>query len=320
MTPVATYTTAHRPGSARSMPALRSFSPSDHAPETTVDTAVLDHAGRHGQVRELPAQPDPVMSVQNVDVFYGDFRALTNVSLDFGKHEITALIGPSGCGKSTLLRSLNRMNDTVLDARVEGLITYHGQDVYGADVDPIDVRRRIGMVFQKPNPFPKSIYDNIAFGPKSIGMSVPGRKSGMDDLVEECLTKAALWDEVKGKLKQSAYGLSGGQQQRLCIARTLAVRPEVILMDEPCSALDPIATSRIEDCMLDLREDYTIIIVTHNMQQAARVADRTAFFTALADEGSGSRTGLLVEYDQTTNIFRQPRDKRTEDYISGRFG
>jgi phosphate transport system ATP-binding protein len=325
---VATYTTAtrasrtaaHHPGAARSMPALRSFSPSNHAPDTSVDTAVLDHAGRHGHVRELPAQPDPVMSVQNVDVFYGDFRALTNVSLDFGKHEITALIGPSGCGKSTLLRSLNRMNDTVPGARVEGLITYHGQDVYGADVDPIDVRRRIGMVFQKPNPFPKSIYDNIAFGPKSIGMKVPGGKSGMDDLVEECLTKAALWDEVKGKLKQSAYGISGGQQQRLCIARTLAVKPEVILMDEPCSALDPIATSRIEDCMLELREDYTIIIVTHNMQQAARVADRTAFFTALAEEGTGDRTGLLVEYDLTTNIFRSPRDKRTEDYISGRFG
>ncbi|WP_310306632.1 phosphate ABC transporter ATP-binding protein PstB [Nocardioides marmoribigeumensis] len=260
------------------------------------------------------------MSAQEVDVYYGDFRALTKVSLDFGKNEITALIGPSGCGKSTLLRSLNRMNDTVPGARVEGLITYHGQDVYGADVDPIDVRRRVGMVFQRPNPFPKSIYDNIAFGPTSIGTKVPGGKSGMDDLVEECLTKAALWDEVKGKLKQSAYGLSGGQQQRLCIARTLAVKPDVILMDEPCSALDPIATSRIEDCMLALREDYTIIIVTHNMQQAARVADRTAFFTALAEEGSGDRTGLLVEHDLTTNIFRSPRDKRTEDYISGRFG
>ncbi len=319
---MATYTTATRtPERAhRSIPAMGGVRRGHAGGATAVlDASVLAN-GRHDQVRELPAQPEPVMSAQDVDVFYGDFRALTKVSLDFGTNEITALIGPSGCGKSTLLRSLNRMNDTVPDARVEGSITYRGQDVYAADVDPIDVRRRIGMVFQKPNPFPKSIYDNIAYGPRSIGMKVPGGKSGMDDLVEECLTRAALWDEVKGKLKQSAYGLSGGQQQRLCIARTLAVRPEVILMDEPCSALDPIATSRIEDCMLELREDYTIIIVTHNMQQAARVADRTAFFTALEDESSNGRTGLLVEYDLTTNIFRSPRDKRTEDYISGRFG
>jgi phosphate transport system ATP-binding protein len=199
-------------------------------------------------------------------------------------------------------------------------VSYHGTNIYGRDVDPIEVRRRIGMVFQKPNPFPKSIYDNIAYGPKATGMKVAGGSAGMDDLVEECLTRAALWDEVKDKLKQSAYGLSGGQQQRLCIARTLAVKPDVILMDEPCSALDPIATARIEDLMVELRDDYTIIIVTHNMQQAARVADRTAFFTALADETTGNRTGLLVEYDQTKNLFRNPRDKRTEDYISGRFG
>jgi phosphate transport system ATP-binding protein len=275
---------------------------------------------RRAAQRELPPEPDPVMACEDVNVYYGDFRAVTRVSLGFGKNEITALIGPSGCGKSTLLRSLNRMNDLVDGARVEGHVTYHGKNVYDRDVDPIELRRRVGMVFQKPNPFPKSIYDNIAYGPRATGMKVPGGSKGMDDLVEECLTRAALWDEVKDKLKQSAYGLSGGQQQRLCIARTLAVQPDVILMDEPCSALDPIATARIEDLMLQLRKDYTIIIVTHNMQQAARVADRTAFFTALADETSGNRTGLLVEYDLTSTIFRSPRDRRTEDYISGRFG
>ncbi|CAA9362198.1 MAG: Phosphate transport ATP-binding protein PstB [uncultured Nocardioidaceae bacterium] len=272
--------------------------------------------GQRDTERDLPTQPDPVMACDDVSIYYGDFRAVTRVSMTFGRNEITALIGPSGCGKSTLLRSLNRMNDLVDGARVAGHVTYHGKNIYDRDVDPIEVRRRIGMVFQKPNPFPKSIYDNIAYGPRAIGMKV----SNLDDLVEECLTRAALWDEVKDKLKQSAYGLSGGQQQRLCIARTLAVEPEVILMDEPCSALDPIATARIEDLMAELRRDYTIIIVTHNMQQAARVADRTAFFTALADEGTGNRTGLLVEYDLTSNIFRAPKDKRTEDYISGRFG
>jgi phosphate ABC transporter ATP-binding protein len=266
--------------------------------------------------RTLSSRPTPVMECEDVNVYYGDFRAVTGVSLGFGRNEITALIGPSGCGKSTLLRSLNRMNDLVDSARVEGRVTFHGQDIYASDVDPIEVRRRIGMVFQKPNPFPKSIYDNIAYGPKVTGMKV----GSMDALVEEALTRAALWDEVKDKLKQSAYGLSGGQQQRLCIARTIAVRPEVILMDEPCSALDPIATARIEDLMTELREDFSIIIVTHNMQQAARIADRTAFFTALADEGTGDRTGLLVEYDRTSKIFSTPSDKRTEDYISGRFG
>jgi phosphate transport system ATP-binding protein len=208
------------------------------------------------------------------------------------------------------------MNDLVLGARVEGKVTFHGEDIYGRNVDPIEVRRRIGMVFQKPNPFPKSIYDNIAYGPRVIGMKV----KSMDDAVEEALTRAALWGEVKDKLKQSAFGLSGGQQQRLCIARTIAVNPEVILMDEPCSSLDPIATSRIEDLMEQLAEEYTIVIVTHNMQQAARVADRTAFFTALPSEQTGDRTGILVEYDKTTKIFENPADKRTEDYISGRFG
>ncbi|MCE7482591.1 phosphate ABC transporter ATP-binding protein PstB [Microbacterium profundi] len=256
------------------------------------------------------------MRCEDVNVYYSDFRAVTGVNLEFGRNEITALIGPSGCGKSTLLRSLNRMNDLVDGARVEGNVLFQEEDIYAKGVDPIEVRRRIGMVFQKPNPFPKSIYDNIAYGPRVTGMKV----DNMDDLVEEALTRSALWNEVKDKLKQSAFGLSGGQQQRLCIARTIAVRPDVILMDEPCSALDPIATSRIEDLMYDLRQDYTIIIVTHNMQQAARVADRTAFFTALADDTTGDRTGVLVEYDLTKNIFEQPQDQRTEDYISGRFG
>ena len=268
------------------------------------------------RANQLPDKPIGVISCEEVDIFYSRFRAVTGVSLDFGRNEITALIGPSGCGKSTVLRALNRMNDLIPGARVTGQITYHGQDIYASEVDPIEVRRRIGMVFQKPNPFPKSIYANIAYGPKVVGMKV----DSMDDVVEEALTRAALWDEVKDKLKESAYGLSGGQQQRLCIARTIAVNPEVILMDEPCSALDPIATSRIEDLMEELKQNYSIVIVTHNMQQAARVADRTAFFTARPDEGTGDRTGLLVEFDLTNQIFSNPRDKRTEDYISGRFG
>ncbi len=266
--------------------------------------------------RTLADVPNPIMECIDVNVFYGKFRAVTGVNLSFGENEITALIGPSGCGKSTLIRSLNRMNDLVDGARVEGQITFQGEEIYGKDVDAIEVRRRIGMVFQKPNPFPKSIYENIAYGPRVTGM----KPSSMDDLVEEALTKAALWDEVKDKLKQSAFSLSGGQQQRLCIARTISVRPDVILMDEPCSALDPIATTRIEDLMHELKNEYTIVIVTHNMQQAARVADRTAFFTALADESTGDRTGVLVEFDKTTKIFEDPADKRTEDYISGRFG
>jgi phosphate transport system ATP-binding protein len=267
--------------------------------------------------REVPMiPPEAVMEAFGLNVFYGDFHAVHDVNLTFGKNEITALIGPSGCGKSTVLRCLNRMNDLVAGARVEGNVNYHGQNIYARNVDPIAVRTQIGMVFQKPNPFPKSIYDNIAYGPRVTGMKV----DNMDDLVEESLRGAALWDEVKDKLKQSAYGLSGGQQQRLCIARTIATKPDVILMDEPCSALDPIATARIEDLMLDLRTEFTIIIVTHNMQQAARVSDRTAFFTARPDETTGNRTGLLVEFDRTADIFSNPRDKRTEDYISGRFG
>jgi phosphate transport system ATP-binding protein len=271
----------------------------------------LDHQ------RTLPAYPSPVvMECSDVNVYYGDFRAVTDVNLAFAKNEITALIGPSGCGKTTLLRALNRMNDLIPSARVDGSITFHSKSIYDKDVDPIEVRRRIGMVFQKPNPFPKSIYDNIAYGPRVTGMKV----DNMDDHVEHALRRAALWIEVRDKLKQSAYGLSGGQQQRLCIARTIAVEPEVILMDEPCSALDPIATSRIEDLMIELRENYSIIIVTHNMQQAARIADRTAFFTADVDVITNERTGRLVEYDLTTNIFQNPSDERTEAYIQGRFG
>ena len=267
--------------------------------------------------RELPVYPsNPVMEARDLNVFYGDFHAVHDVNLAYGRNEITAMIGPSGCGKSTVLRCLNRMNDLIAGARVEGEVLYHDQDIYAKGVDPIAVRTHIGMVFQKPNPFPKSIYDNIAYGPRVTGMKV----DNMDDLVQGALEGAALWDEVKDKLKQSAYGLSGGQQQRLCIARTIATKPDVILMDEPCSALDPIATARVEDLMMGLRDEYTIIVVTHNMQQAARVSDRTAFFTARPDETTGNRTGLLVEYDLTSKIFSNPGDQRTEDYISGRFG
>jgi phosphate transport system ATP-binding protein len=259
---------------------------------------------------------ETVFRLDDVHVYYGNFLALRGVTLDVGKNEITAFIGPSGCGKSTLIRCLNRMNDLIPGARVEGKIEYHDQDLYGDGVDPVEVRRRIGMVFQKPNPFPKSIYENIAFGPRVIGM----KPASMDDLVEQSLRGAAVWDEVKDKLKQNALALSGGQQQRLCIARAIAVSPDVILMDEPCSSLDPVSTARIEDLMEELKRDYTIVIVTHNMQQAARVSDRTAFFTAEAAEGTGDRTGLLVEYDRTDSIFTHPGDKRTEDYITGRFG
>jgi phosphate transport system ATP-binding protein len=259
---------------------------------------------------------ETVFGLEDVHVYYGSFLALRGVTLDIGRNEITALIGPSGCGKSTLIRCLNRMNDLIPGARVEGTIEYHGQDLYGEGVDPVEVRRRIGMVFQKPNPFPKSIYDNVAYGPKVMGL----KPKSMDELVEQSLRSAALWEEVKDKLRQSALSLSGGQQQRLCIARAIAVSPDVILMDEPCSALDPMSTARIEDLMEKLKQDYTIVIVTHNMQQAARVSDRTAFFTAEAAPGTGDRTGLLVEYDRTDQIFTHPSDQRTEDYVTGRFG
>jgi phosphate transport system ATP-binding protein len=269
---------------------------------------------RGGEDHDAPLEA--VFRLEDVHVHYGRFLALRGVSLEIGRNEITAFIGPSGCGKSTLIRCLNRMNDLIPGARVEGRIDYHGQDLYGDGVDPVEVRRRIGMVFQKPNPFPKSIYENVAFGPRVTGM----RPESMDDLVERSLRDAALWDEVKDKLRQNALSLSGGQQQRLCIARAVAVAPDVILMDEPCSALDPVSTGRIEDLMEQLKRDYTIVIVTHNMQQAARISDRTAFFTAEATEGTGDRTGLLVEFDKTDSIFTQPADKRTEDYVTGRFG
>jgi phosphate transport system ATP-binding protein len=261
-----------------------------------------------------PEQREVVFDVRDVSVFYGDFRAVRDINLPVLKNEITALIGPSGCGKTTFLRCLNRMNDLVESARIEGQVLYHGVDLYDPQVDPVEVRRRIGMVFQKPNPFPKSVYENVVFGPR-----VAGYKGNMDDLVEESLHRAALWDEVKDKLKESGMALSGGQQQRLCIARAIATRPDVILMDEPCSSLDPIATSRIEDLMQELVADYTIVIVTHNMQQAARVSDRTAFFTVEVSD-DGHRTGRIVEFDRTETIFTNPSDERTEDYVTGRFG
>ncbi len=256
-----------------------------------------------------PAKPD-VLVTENLKFWYGNTMALSGISLNIPQHEVMAIIGPSGCGKSTYLRCLNRMNDLISSARVEGRVIFDGEDIYARNVDPVQMRRRIGMVFQKPNPFPKSIYDNVAYGPK-----VNGYRGSMDDLVEHSLRQAALWDEVKDVLKKSGLELSGGQQQRLCIARALAVEPDVILMDEPCSALDPIATTRIEDLIRELRENYTIVIVTHNMQQAARVSDRTAFF--MIDEQS---SGSLVEVDETQRLFTTPTDQRTEDYITGRFG
>jgi phosphate transport system ATP-binding protein len=265
-------------------------------------------------IEEDDTERDVVFDVRDAAVYYGDFRALRDVTLPILKNQITALIGPSGCGKTTFIRCLNRMNDLVEGARVEGTFLYHGVDLYDADVDPVEVRRHIGMVFQKPNPFPKSIYDNIAFGPRIAGMKVD-----MDDLVEECLHRAGLWDEVKDKLKESGMALSGGQQQRLCIARAIATTPDVILMDEPCSSLDPIATSKIEDLMQELVSDYTIVIVTHNMQQAARASDRTAFFTVDVRE-DGARTGTIVEYAPTETLFTNPSDERTEAYVTGRFG
>ena len=264
--------------------------------------------------RETDDRRETVFDIEGLAVYYGAAAAVREVSLPIRRNEITAMIGPSGCGKTTVLRCLNRMNDLVPGARVEGEIRYHGVDLYGSQVDPVEVRRRVGMVFQKPNPFPKSIEDNILFGPK-----IAGFKGDRGELLEESLRRAALWDEVKDKLKQSAMALSGGQQQRLCIARAIATRPDVILMDEPCSALDPIATQRIEDLMQELVADYTIVIVTHNMQQAARVSDRTAFFTVDVSE-DGHRTGTVVEFDRTQAIFTNPTDERTEAYVTGRFG
>jgi phosphate transport system ATP-binding protein len=285
--------------------AARVSEPPAEGDDIVIENAPAEHEGPAAEV---------VFEARDVRVRYSGVIAVDDVTLDVRAQHITALIGPSGCGKSTFLRSFNRMNDLIPGASVEGYLGYHGQDLYAPDVDPIEVRRRIGMVFQKPNPFPKSIYDNVAFGPR-----VNGTRKGLDEIVEHALVQAALWDEVKDLLKKSAFALSGGQQQRLCIARCLAVEPDVILMDEPCSALDPIATSRIEDLMTELKRDYTIVVVTHNMQQAARVSDMTAFMTTDVDE-TGHRTGRLVEYDDTDKMFTNPADPRTEGYITGRFG
>ena len=276
-----------------------------------VDEKLLAERAREAEA----GRQDTLFDVSDLTVTYSGIPALRGVSLEIFKNHVTAFIGPSGCGKSTFIRCFNRMNDLIPTASVEGRILYHGVDLYGPDVDSVEVRKRIGMVFQKPNPFPKSIYDNVAFGPRVLGW-----KKDLDERVERALRHAALWDEVRNRLKANAYSLSGGQQQRLCIARCLAVEPDVLLMDEPASALDPISTTAIEDLMHQLKTQYTIVIVTHNMQQAARVADMTAFFSVEVDDEQDRRTGILVEYDQTNTIFTNPSDKRTEDYVTGRFG
>jgi len=281
---------------------------------TLSDPSVAAHLSENRGPAESELTHPPVFELKGVTVSYNDNPAISDVSFSVKVGEVTALIGPSGCGKSTLLRSFNRMNDLISTASVTGSLQYHGADLYASKVDPVEVRRRIGMVFQKPNPFPKSIYDNIAFGPQ-----LEKRRGNYSEVVERALTRAALWDEVKDKLKESAFTLSGGQQQRLCIARCLATNPDVILMDEPCSALDPIATSRIEDLMSELKSEVTIVIVTHNMQQASRISDKTAFITTDVSEG-GSRVGRLVEFDITSKIFTNPTDSRTEGYVTGRFG
>lgn len=283
--------------------------------ELDATSSVTAEATRYSGQSYGAAGEEPVFSVSDLSVYYGKHLALSGVTMEIRPRRITAIIGPSGCGKSTLIRCFNRMNELIPGARVEGRIHYHGEDIYAPGVDPVMVRRHIGMVFQRPNPFPKSVYENVAFGAK-----INGYKGDMDELVERSLRRAALWDEVKGKLKKSALDLSGGQQQRLCIARAIAVEPDVILMDEPASALDPIATVRIEDLMQELKREYSIIIVTHNMQQAARVSDETAFLYTEVDEETSARWGILVEFGETGQIFTKPRDKRTEDYVSGRFG
>jgi len=280
--------------------------------EPTIDrsaAAIHIQPGAHAEATPEADLPS-IVKLDGVSFYYGAFRAVKDISIDVPTHQITALIGPSGCGKSTLLRTINRMNDLISGTRVEGTIHYHDEDLYASYVDPVEVRRRIGMVFQKPNPFPKSIYDNVAFGPR-----VNGFKGDLDGLVESSLKRAALWNEVKDKLKQSGFSLSGGQQQRLCIARAIATQPEVILMDEPCSALDPRATLQIEELMAELREEYTIVIVTHNMQQAARASDKTVFMNMAED-----RAGYVVEQGDTVGIFTNPKNQMTEDYVSGRFG
>ena len=290
--------------------------PMAEGPDRTISTANLSISVSNTSTSAMEIE-DAVIEAQGLGVYYGEFRAVRDVTMRFGKNEITALIGPSGCGKSTVLRCFNRMNDLIPSARVEGTIIYNDTSIYADDIDPVEVRRRIGMVFQKPNPFPKSIFDNVAWGAKINGFK--GSKGDLTDLVERALRQAALWDEVKDKLPESGYSLSGGQQQRLCIARAIATNPDVVLMDEPASALDPIATLRIEELMQELKNDYSIIIVTHNMQQAARVSDRTAFFSVDVND-SGMRTGRLVEYGLTDRIFTTPENEETEQYITGRFG
>lgn len=302
-------------------PDTRSEDTPEHTEDEATVTSMIDttaltpqSVGDDGS-STAPLDGRDVFTVEGLNVFYGDHHAVSEVDLTVKEREITAFIGPSGCGKSTVLRCFNRMNDLIDIARVDGTVRYHGVDLYDESVDPVAVRRRIGMVFQKPNPFPKSIYDNVAYGPR-----VGGQRGKLDDVVERSLRSAGLWDEVKDRLGESALGMSGGQQQRLCIARAIAVNPDVLLMDEPCSALDPIATGVIEELMKEIQSEYTIIIVTHNMQQAARVSDRTAFFTAEIDERSGQRRGKLVEFDETGTIFSNPGDERTEAYVTGRFG
>ncbi len=285
----------------------------DQMTEPAQNIGSLANPGNRAE--SAPANRTPIFECSDVSVSYGDKLAVRGVNLKLLKNDITALIGPSGCGKSTFIRVLNRMNDLIPGARVKGSVLYHDVDLYGPEVDPVQVRKHIGMVFQKPNPFPKSIYDNIAFGPRVLGM-----KGSLDEIVEGALRRAALWDEVKDRLSTNAFGMSGGQQQRLCIARALATKPDVLLMDEPCSALDPISTARIEDLMVELKTDYSIVIVTHNMQQAARVSDRTAFFTVDLDPSDGHRIGEVVEFDATEKIFSNPADRRTEDYVTGKFG
>ncbi len=302
-------------------PDTRSEDTPEHTEDKATVTSMIDTTALTPQSVDddgsstAPLDGRDVFTVEGLNVFYGDHHAVSEVDLTVKEREVTAFIGPSGCGKSTVLRCFNRMNDLIDIARVDGTVRYHGVDLYDESVDPVAVRRRIGMVFQKPNPFPKSIYDNVAYGPR-----VGGQRGNLDDVVERSLRSAGLWDEVKDRLGESALGMSGGQQQRLCIARAIAVNPDVLLMDEPCSALDPIATGVIEELMKEIQSEYTIIIVTHNMQQAARVSDRTAFFTAEIDERSGQRRGKLVEFDETGTIFSNPGDERTEAYVTGRFG
>jgi len=272
-------------------------------------------AVRPSEFQHGAGKREKVFELKGVEVLYSGVSAVKGISMDVHRNDVTALIGPSGCGKSTLLRCLNRMNDLIPTAEVQGELLYHGENLYGPTVDPVQVRKLIGMVFQKPNPFPKSIYDNVAFGPRILG-----RKDDLDATVEGALRGAALWDEVKDRLGDNAFGLSGGQQQRLCIARCIAVQPDTILMDEPCSALDPISTGKIEDLMIELKKEFSIVIVTHNMQQAARVSDRTAFLMVELDANEQNRWGRLVEFDETEKIFTNPSDKRTEDYVSGKVG